>query len=620
MCGISGMVCKLDNVDKEQIINKMNDLISHRGPDGEGTYMEEKIALGHRRLSIIDLDEKANQPFINDKYVLVFNGEIYNYLEIKQELNTYQYKTHSDTEVILAAYEKWQENCTDHLEGMWSFILYDRIKHKVFCSRDRFGIKPFYYYETCKGMYFASEIKQFTCIDEWKPYANIERLKDFVLFEMFDHTEETMFEGVKQLRPGTNMLYDIDNDRYTINTYYDIKDAEVLKDKYEDVKARIYHKMESSVAKHMQADVTIGSCLSGGLDSSSIVMLVNKLKDKNIKQKVISSCFHEKKYDEQEYIDEVVKKADIDIHKVYPKFEDLFNELEKITWHQDEPFGSTSIFAQWNVFRTANEEKIKVMLDGQGADEVFCGYNGFYSAYLGEMIRKCKWITWIKEVNSLKKYYYVKTSDIIKMSVKYLLPNTIKAKLKIKFNKGCIGWVHMDTGYYKKYLNRLYKQPIRDLKSYSYNQLLLESLPKLLHYEDRDSMAFSIEARVPFLDRQLVEYVINLPSKEKIHNSITKYCLREAMKEILPEKVKERRDKMGFVTPEEVWIRENKELFRAEFIDACKRLNKIIDTDKALKWFDELIASGRKIDFTIWRVISAGYWVKVFNVQFDQED
>ncbi len=616
MCGIGGAILKGSKEIDKSILENMTKLIIHRGPDGEGIWIKGNVGLGHRRLSIIDLSEHANQPFKNQNYVLVFNGEIYNYLELKEELKTYPYRTQSDTEVILAAYEKWGKDCVTHLKGMWSFILYDQKKSTIFCSRDRFGIKPFYYYETEKGIYFASEIKQFTCLEEWKAEANIDRLKDFLLFEMFDYTEETMFKGVKQLRPGTNLEYNLKNHSYQICTYYDIKDNIKLS-KGENIKKELCDILRQSVKEHMQSDVTIGSCLSGGLDSSSIVMLVNELKDKAIKQEVVSSCFENKRYDEQEYIDEVVKKADINIHKVYPDFENLFKELDQITWHQDEPFGSTSIFAQWNVFKEAKKNDIKVMLDGQGADEVFCGYNGFYSAYLGELLRKGKLICYKKEVKSLKKYYNYKTSDIIKASVKYLIPNSVKAKIKIKLDRSSFNWIDINEKYYSEYLKKLYKQKIKDLRSYSFNQIALESLPKLLHYEDRDSMAFSIEARVPFLDKTLVEYVLGLPSNKKIYNGTTKYCLREVMEGILPDKVNARRDKMGFVTPEEVWIRENRALFRKEFQEACLRLEKLIDGDKALAWFDELVASNRKIDFTIWRVISAGYWVKVFDVKFE---
>lgn len=616
MCGISGMIKEhIDELDID-CLKQMNTLIKHRGPDSEGIYIDTRMGLAHRRLSILDLTQEANQPFRSGDYILVFNGEIYNYLELKDQLNNYNYKTKSDTEVILAAYDKWGNKCVEHFEGMWSFILYDQKKSVVFCSRDRFGIKPFYYYKTKEGIYFASEIKQFTCLKGWKAEANIDRVKDFLLFEMFDYTEETMFKGVKQLLPGTNLEYNLKTHSYQLSSYYNIHEN-VNDSQRKNIKEELYNILRKSVKEHMQSDVTIGSCLSGGLDSSSIVMLVNGLKDETIKQEVISSCFENKRYDEQEYIDEVVKKADINIHKIYPDFNDLFKELDQITWHQDEPFGSTSIFAQWSVFKEAKNNHIKVMLDGQGADEVFCGYSGFYSAYLGELLRKGKLICYKNEVKSLKKYYNYTTNDIIKASVKYLIPNSIKARLKIKLDKGGFNWIDVNEKYYSEYLEKLYKQKIKDLRSYSFNQIALESLPKLLHYEDRDSMAFSIEARVPFLDKTLVEYVLGLPSDKKIYKSTTKYCLREAMEGILPDKVSARRDKMGFVTPEEVWIRENKALFRKEFKEACLRLEKLIDCNKALVWFDELVASNRKIDFTIWRVISAGYWVKVFDVKFE---
>ena len=616
MCGISGVIYK-DNIRAEHnIIDKMNKLIAHRGPDGQAIYLNNNIGLGHTRLSIIDLNEGANQPFTDGKYVLVFNGEIYNYLTLKKELADYPFKTESDTEVILAAYDKWGINCVDYMKGMWSFVLYDIKKNIVFCSRDRFGIKPFYYFEKANALYFASEIKQFTCVEGWQAKANVDRVKDFILFEMFDYTEETLFQDVKQLRPGHNLVYDLENHTYSIHTYYDLKSIKA-NCKYQDENNQVLDLMKQSVKLHLQSDVKLGSCLSGGIDSSTIVMLVSQLKDKSVVQEVVSSCFQNKKYDEQEYIDEVVKASGAKVNKVFPNFNDLFQELEKITWHQDEPFGSTSIFAQWSVFKETEAKGIKVMLDGQGADEVFAGYTGFYSAYLGEVLRKGKVLTWIKEVRALRNYYNYTWRDIMKMTIKYLIPNTLKSKLKLKLDKNSLDWVFIDEHYYKNYLDRLYGIKIKDMKTYSFNQLLVESLPKLLHYEDRDSMAFSVEARVPFLDHELVEYVLSLPSNQKIRKSTTKYCLREAMAEILPAKVKNRRDKMGFVTPEEVWIRENKEVFRKEFYESCMKLNTLLDVEKAMKWFDKLLASNDKIDFTIWRIISTSYWIKVFDIQFN---
>lgn len=615
MCGISGVILKdkKQNVN-ETILRKMNELIAHRGPDYDGIYTNNNIGFGHRRLSIIGLEEESNQPFIAGDLILIFNGEIYNYKELKNILKDYDFRTNSDTEVILASYLKWGTKCVEKFKGMWSFCIYDLKKKILFCSRDRFGIKPFYYFDGLDKFVFASEIKQFTALAEWKAVANVDRLKDFILFEMIDHTQETMFKDVYQLQAGHNLIYDIENNCYNIYKYYDL--IYNIKRKQEYSNKELLEKFEKTIEEHMQSDVKLGSCLSGGLDSSSIVMMVNRLKNNNVKQEVVSSCFENKKYDEQEFIDEVVgSSTEIYSHKVYPKISDLFLEIDKITWHQDEPFGSTSIFAQWSVFKEAKRNEIKVMLDGQGADEQFAGYNGFYSAYLGELIRSGKLHTWFKETQNLKSIYKYSSKDIIKDTVKYIIPNNIKAKLKLKLDKGIFNWVDVDEKYYKSYLDKLYRIKIDSLKSYSINQLLYESLPKLLRYEDRDSMAFSIEARVPFLDHELVEYVVSLDSKYKIKNAVTKYCLRDCMKDILPTKIIERKDKLGFVTPEEVWIRENKDYFRELFIDSCDRLIGLVDSEKAMDWFDNMVNSKQKLDFTIWRIISAGIWIKVFDVK-----
>lgn len=622
MCGISGIINKNNKGVDKNIIKTMNDLIAHRGPNGEGFYFENNFAFGHRRLSVLDLSNKGNQPMkFNDKYVITYNGEIYNYLDIKTELIKlgYKFKSNSDTEVILAAYDRWKFDCVEHFVGMWAFSIYDVEKKIIFSSRDRFGIKPFYYYETKDNFYFASEIKQFTVLNGWKACANRNRVMDFLMFEMFDHTDETLFENVLQLRAGNNLIYDLQKHTYKISEYYCLEDK--VKDNQDElniISHEFYEIFKSSIKLHLQSDVKVGSCLSGGLDSSSIVCMIDKIIKENGQeciQETVSSCFKNKKYDEQQYIDEVANFTGITSYKVFPEFDDLFKIVDEITWHQDEPFGSTSIFAQWNVFKTAKEKGITVMLDGQGADEQLAGYGGFYDIYLSELIKKCKWIKFYKEAISLKNLYGYSFYKIFRSTIKYIIPNWLKSIIKTKTNFGVFGWVNIDKDYYGKYLNSLYGTKINSLKQYSINQLLYSSLPKLLHYEDRDSMAHSIESRVPFLDHRLVEFVISIPSEYKIKKGITKYIMRNSMTNVIPEKIGNRVDKMGFVTPEQVWIRENSDLFRKEIEDACDCIGDIIKKEKVLEWYDKLIESNDRIDFTIWRLVSLGRWIRVFKVK-----
>lgn len=616
MCGISGFIDKtMDKISLEKTIKDMTDIIKHRGPDGEGYYISNNIALGHRRLAIIDLNINANQPFKTENYILVFNGEIYNYVELKSQLKDYSYLTNSDTEVILAAYDKWGKECVNHFKGMWAFILYDIKKNLLFCSRDRFGIKPFYYYENKKYIAFASEIKQFTCLPDWKAIGNANRIQDFFMFGVLDHTEETMFKDVKQLLPACNLIYNLEDNTFEIYEYYNLAKEVKKIEKVEDPYDKFKNLMEKSVKEHMISDVTIGSCLSGGLDSSTIVCLMNKiLKDNNDERNIdtISSCFENKDYDEQEYIDEINRKVKAKEHKVFPKVEELFEKLNEIIWYQDEPFGSTSIFAQWNVFRESKRNGIKVMLDGQGADEQLAGYNAFYLAYFNELFFKMQFSNLESEINAVvDNYDYFTKQQIFDMTFKMQLCS-LKEFLSERINKPDRFMVPNFETYYK--YSKESNESKRNINALSLFQLYHSSLPHLLHCEDRNSMAFSIESRVPFLDHEVVENVISYDSCVKINNGITKWVLRESMKNILPEKVRMRKDKMGFVTPEVIWIRENKQTFRKDFEYGCTRLGNMIRKELALSWFDEQMKSESNFDFTIWRIICLGRWMDIFGV------
>lgn len=621
MCGISGIIDENNNPIDKHVITLMNDKVAHRGPDGEGYYFGPDFAFGHRRLAILDPTEDGRQPMeLDDRYVIIYNGEVYNYIELREELQSYGYsfKTGTDTEVILAAYDKWGAKCVDRFNGMWSFAIYDKEKDIIFCSRDRFGIKPFYYAEIGNNFVFGSEIKQFTVLEDWKAGINRDRVLDFLAIGIFDHTNETLFEGVYQLRGGHNLIYDLNGHTYHIYPYYFLKDRCFQSDISSDEAGKRFNEIfEDAVRLRLRSDVKVGSCLSGGLDSSSIVCVANRIlrqAEAGDKQETVSSCFEDKRFDEQEYIDEVAKLTEVMCHKVFPNFEDLFAILDNVTWYQDEPFGSTSIFAQWNVFGKAKENNITVMLDGQGADEHLAGYHGFFGIFLSELLKKFRWIRFFKEVKAIRNLHGYSLMEIARLTGKYFLPNGISAVLKRLVEKDTVDWLNVDKNYYKKYMDSFFGSGVKSLEDYSLNQLMYSSLPMLLHYEDRDSMAHSIEARVPFLDYRLVEFVMALSPHYKIRNGITKYILRDSMKDILPGKVKNRMDKMGFVTPEEIWIKENKEQFKRELSDSCDLLNNIINKEKVLNWYDNLVKSDRKIDYTLWRIISLGRWVKVFKV------
>jgi asparagine synthase (glutamine-hydrolysing) len=628
MCGISGIINKNTTTVLESDLKKITSIINHRGPDDEGFYIHENVGFGHRRLSILDLSSDGHQPMhFQNKYVITYNGEIYNYLEIKEELvkQGYQFRSKTDTEVILAAYNHWGTDCTHHFNGMWAFAIHDKEKNIVFCSRDRFGVKPFYYASIGDCFAFGSEIKQFTTLPKWNAQLNFPRALDFLMYGIFNHTEETLFDGVLQLKGGHNLVYHLQTNVYQTKQWYDITSKiKTYKGNFEEAKSQFLHLFQDAVKLRLRSDVKVGSCLSGGLDSSAIVTIVNKILRETGKhdiQETVSACFDIKKYDEQEYIDEVVDQTHVKAHKVFPKYEQLFDTLDKITWHQDSPIGSSSIFAQYHVFDTTAKQGIKVMLDGQGADETLAGYDGFYYSYYYSLLHQLKLGTLMNEVISVKRYSRFSMPSFIYKTFTSFLPDPIHKLLKQKLN------TFRDMGInYEPFSTSNGKQDMiinqvldfSTLQKLSLNQVYEHSLPMLLHNADRMSMAHSIESRLPFLDYRLVEYILSLQDCYKINRGKTKYILREALKHILPHKIVTRFDKMGFVTPEAYWMKNHNQEFYARLEESSTVLSSLVEKEKILANFKkETEAGSLSMGSFYWRVISMAAWVKLFKIRLN---
>jgi len=619
MCGISCIVSQNNSPIERQSIGAMNDAILHRGPDGCGYFFGPNFAFGHRRLAILDISPAGHQPMeYLDRYVICYNGEVYNYLELREELKKvgFVFKSTCDTEVILAAYAKWGEDCVRHFNGMWAFALFDKIKNVIFYSRDRFGVKPLYY--SVLGTYFAcaSEIKQFIVLDGWKASLNQARAHDFLVHGIFDHTEETLFSGVFQLRGGHNLIYDLNRHDFEIKRWYNLeKESSLLQQIDFPAAAAMFRKLlEDSVKLRLRSDVKVGSCLSGGLDSSSIVCIANDLlrrQNAHDKQETVSSCFSIKRYDEQQYIDEVIKKTKAVSHRVYPRFEELPQMLDRLIWHQDEPFGSTSMFAQWNVFECARENGLIVMLDGQGADEELAGYHSFYRPFFQHLWRSLHWCRLFHEIISYTRLHKSTLTQSVKDLVYTVLPLDTFSFLKWRVGKESISR-------YFSFSSDIHTacclEKHASLNHFSYSQLLNTNLPMLLHYEDRNSMAHSIESRVPFLDYRLVEFALSLKDDFKIRDGKTKYVLREAMKETLPRKIYARNDKMGFVTPEETWFKEHKKWFISEIESTIELSNGMI-SEKIHDLVKGILLGSKQYDSAIWRTIAFGRWLNLFKIE-----
>lgn len=634
MCGIAGLVGATSDV-RRALITKMIERIAHRGPDGEGTFCDETVALGHRRLSIVDLSAAGHQPMqMADRYVITYNGEIYNHIELRAELQRdgYRFVSHSDTEVILAAYDRWGPQCLDRFNGMWAFALYDRHARTLFLARDRFGVKPLYYWHGLDGMFaFASEIKQFVDLPGWSARVNGQRAYDYLNWGVTDHTHETLFDGVYQVLPGHFAL--LDASRFTrtsgrtgaaegaiaLTQWYRLS-AAAFEGDFALASDRLRELLEDSIRLRLRADVPVGSCLSGGLDSSSIVCLMKRQLEREggaYQQHTFSACSTIGKYDESRHIDKVIAETGVESHRTYPALDDLFPALSDLTWHQDEPFGSTSIFAQWSVFGLASKQGIKVMLDGQGADEQLAGYHSFFAPRFATLFRSMKWLELIREVRAAGPHHGYNGIFAAKQIGKSLLPRALRdfARRSSGAIHNTPSWLSLDR------LGAVASNPFGDggahesMRSMSIEQLVRSNLPMLLHWEDRNSMAHGVEARLPFLDYRFVEFALGLPDEYKLSQGVTKRVMRQAMQGILPESVRMRMDKMGFVTPEEVWLREHAPDQFRRAMDAAIDVSGGIITPAARTLIESMIAGQTPFSFTAWRLVSFGAWVQRFDVR-----
>jgi len=611
MCGICGL-----SWQDVALCRVMADILKHRGPDDEGFYFDDKVSLGHRRLSIIDL-ELGHQPIHNeDKSVwIVYNGEIYNFKEVREDLEKdHIFHTNSDTEVIVHAYEEFGLDCVKVFRGMWAFCIYDKNKNILFLSRDRFGIKPLYYHFDGKRFVFASEIKALLAYVKAQP--NDETIYDFMVKGSLEHKEDTFFSGIKRVFPSTNLIYNIGTEELRKEKYWDIKTAgsEIESSSLDDEQyaKKFYNIFVDSVKTHLISEVPLGTCLSGGLDSSSIVCVANSIllskpheqvaKAIGERQKTFSAVYIEKDIDEREYIKKVIEKTNAEENHVFPSGKGLFNEIENIVYYQDEPFPSTSPYAQWKVMNLASS-KVKVLLDGQGGDELLAGYVTHFRIYFSQLLRERRLLTLIKEI--------VKSSDII---FKHPI-----ARLRIEImNRLHLRARAMTSVLSKDFLDSFFSKSgpktkkTNDVASASYDDLLNGHVQSLLRYEDRNSMAFSVEARVPFLDHRLIEYVFSLPANQRIKNGWTKYVLRNAMRNVLPEEIRTRRDKIGFATPEKKWLIENKEKINEILKSQSFMRRKYFDQKEVMRRFNEFF-NGREHDTSVfWKIICLEIWLRVF--------
>jgi asparagine synthase (glutamine-hydrolysing) len=606
---------------------------SDAAADAGGGELRTLACFGHQRLSIVDLSATGHQPMrsADSQLWIIYNGEIYNYIELREELRSlgHTFATQSDTEVILAAYRQWGKACLERFNGMFALVLLDRLSRTVLAARDRFGVKPLYYWISPDGILaLASEIKQFSVLPGWRPRLNGQRAYDFLNWGVLDHTDETLFQGVFQVRGGEVLEVDLSGDarraagsRMPLKPWYKLL-PRPFHGSFSEASRQFRALLLDAVRLELRSDVAVGSCLSGGLDSSSIVCLMNELLHANgtpAIQKTFSAGASVRRYDEREYAEEVARRTGTQAFYSVPELDGLFASLDKITWHQDEPFGSSSIYAQWDIFGLAARNGVKVMLDGQGADEQLAGYDNYYGALLGSLFRSWRWGKLWQEIEAAKGIRAVSRPWLLKHMLNNLLPESLRQPLRRLGGYSATNppWLRLrllDAQPLDPYLASGQSRA-RSVRELSAAQVANSTLQMLLHWEDRNSMAHSVEARVPFLDHRLVEFVLGLPDDYKISGGTTKRVLREAMRGLLPERVRTRADKLGFATPEEAWLKEQRpDLFRKALRDAVEVSGGVIKDD-VLTLLEHMIEGRQPFSHLIWRLISFGAWMKVFSLR-----
>lgn len=542
MCGITGYLSfqKTANVER---LKKMTDAIAHRGPDGEGQWVNanKTIGLGHRRLSIVDLSNAGAQPMhsICGNYTIVFNGEIYNYIELREELEKQgeTFTTETDTEVLLKLYILKKEKALDELDGMWAFAIWNEQDQELFCSRDRFGEKPFHYFMDESGFYFASEMKAL-----WE--AGIPKIENENMFALFandgksfnpKNNSETFYKNIFRLE-NSHWLKVGMNAKIETRQYYDI-DWKTKKFNGTLAQAQTTFKnlFKKSLERRLRSDVPIGTSLSGGLDSSTIVCaLSNEKSADNVTPYSFSARFKNFHKDEGYFIQKVVDKTGIKNFTVWPTGESFLEDLNKLCDAQEEPFGGASIYAQYCVQRLAKQSNVTVLIDGQGADEYLAGYIYYYGIYINQLhTSKANVLKRIREQKAFVNFHSPH-SRYKKIGINLSLLYEFRGRKRFKGN---------------------FPTSETNLSESLYLSTMKGPLQELLRFADRNSMAHGVEVRLPFLNKELVEFCFSLPDEYKLHLGWTKYILRTSFEDILPKEIAWRKEKVGFEPPQNEWMK-----------------------------------------------------------------
>lgn len=639
MCGIAGYI-DLKKGISPQVLKKMTNIIKHRGPDDEGymlfntqkhspvfgtdtvkdlKYNEEYVSIdnikedhffmgfGHRRLSIIDLTSSGHQPMYDECFgtTITYNGEIYNYLEIKSELEKkgYRFKSHSDTEVILKSYEEWGERCVNRFNGMWAFAIYDQKNKVLFCSRDRLGVKPFYYYydKTQQKFVFGSEIKQILVDSEIKRIINEKILSTELVWGVSDYNEETPIQNIYMLGAGENLILNLSNPDCI---------KWIKKEKYWKLQNNIHpldqtnyadlvgETILDSIKLRMRSDAEVGALLSGGLDSSTLVTLIaNELKEQNSSQHLMTftSCYNDSPENDEKYFAQLINNhCGCDENLIYPVSRDIQSELEQIVWHT-EGISRYGLIGSWQVINAAKKRGLKVLINGQAGDETMFGYERYYALFFFDLLKHLKFKTFYSEFRKGAENSKLSPSTLLQYLFYFNSPTLRKYRKRKQEKKFYTDYVFSSSDD-REMKKLLFSKSLEELQI---NELLHTQLTHILRYDDRLYMGNSIESRVPFVDYRFVELAASIPNAEKIKGGFTKALIRQYMDTKMPKEVTWRTNKMGFGAPIERWAKGySDEYLHTVFKETCcdkyfnkKAMKSLYESDPSNEVFQKFIST-----------------------------
>jgi len=642
MCGIAGIVVGANGRVDPAFIPTATRLLEHRGPDDVGylLYSPQAVTTGRewrgdpgdaaaalvsRRLAILDLSEAGRQPMStpDGRYHLVFNGEIYNYVELRRELEAlgYGFRSRSDTEVLLAAYAQWGTACLPRLIGMFAFAVIDARERRLTLARDAFGIKPLYYVLHDGRFSFASEVPALLQLSGCKRQANPARVFAYLRHGSSDFGDETFLACVRQLPPASYLSISLDQPTEPVPArYWEPRLGPPLDISFEEAAGRLRELFLDSIRLHLRSDVPVGTALSGGIDSSAIVTALRHLQGKNLEIHAFSFVAEPAAISEEKWLEMAADASGAVIHKVRCGPDDLASDLDAMIRGQGEPFGGSSVYAQYRVFRLAQKAGIKVMLDGQGADELLAGYHWYSSARLASLVRHGRYGEAMHFLNQAASRPGMGRWGLLGAAGEFLLPKPMHGLVRRALGRGLIPrW--MNGRWFADHAVR----PEPDWLSTSPDVLkwclvdsaTTRSLPQLLRYEDRNSMISSIESRVPFLTPALAEFLLALPEHHLLDAAgATKAVFRKAMEGIVPQPILDRKDKIGFATPEPDWLRSLgpwvEQTLRS---DAAKRVPVLEHSEIETGWQRNL--QDRPGGTVVWRWLNLIEWSRLFDVKFD---